>query len=323
MATGNGAHVVHRMLERHLDDYTLIGYNPLHTLFPFTLPGLLPKGDNDILHTNPDHAIFFRQKGLPLVVSFQNYVLDRWMGNYSTVLQRLHYLTDLRLFTRRAVSNAAALTAVSEFTAKLVRKDLNLNKPIQVIYNAVDEELFQPPGSRKINTKDVKVFFSGNLTRRKGAQWLTAIADNLEDGIRIHYTQGLRTRKRLPPHPRLVPVGPVPFEDMPARYGQMDILLMPTVREGFSLSVLEAMACGLPVVASNCSSLPEQIDAGRGGYLCPVGDVKRFADRLNHLADSPRKIKEMGQYNRSKIEANFSIRSMVDHYRQLFQGLFG
>ena len=55
---------------------------------------------------------------------------------------------------------------------------------------------------------------------------------------------------------------------------------MPTVREGLSLAVLEAMACGLPVVASACSSLPEQIDNGMGGFLCPVGDVVAFAEKI-------------------------------------------
>jgi glycosyltransferase involved in cell wall biosynthesis len=74
----------------------------------------------------------------------------------------------------------------------------------------------------------------------------------------------------------------VSFEEMPHRYQEMDILLMPKVREGLSLTVLEAMACALPVIVSNCSSLPEQIDDVKGGFLCPVGDVNAFA-RKNQL----------------------------------------
>ena len=60
---------------------------------------------------------------------------------------------------------------------------------------------------------------------------------------------------------------------MPERYGSMDILLMPSVREGFGLSIAEAMACGLPVVATNCSAIPELIDDGKGGFLCPPGPL--------------------------------------------------
>jgi glycosyltransferase involved in cell wall biosynthesis len=98
----------------------------------------------------------------------------------------------------------------------------------------------------------------------------------------------------------------------------MDILLMPTVREGFSLSVLEAMASGLPVVASDCSSLPEQIDNGNGGFLCPVGDVNAFAEKINFLADSPKLRREMGEYNRAKVEKMFTLDRMVKEYQELF-----
>ena len=94
---------------------------------------------------------------------------------------------------------------------------------------------------------------------------------------------------------------------------------MPTVREGLSLAVLEAMSCGLPVVASNCSSLPEQIDEGLGGFLCPVGDVNMFAERLNYLADSPKVRKNMGQYNREKVERLFTLNGMVAKYKKLFE----
>jgi glycosyltransferase involved in cell wall biosynthesis len=110
----------------------------------------------------------------------------------------------------------------------------------------------------------------------------------------------------------------VPFEKMPMRYKEMDILVMPTVREGLSLSVLEAMASGLPVVASNCSSLPEQIDDGKGGFLCPVGDAEAFAERINILADSAKLRREMGGYNRAKVEQKFSLEQMVNEYRKLF-----
>jgi glycosyltransferase involved in cell wall biosynthesis len=105
---------------------------------------------------------------------------------------------------------------------------------------------------------------------------------------------------------------------MPNRYRQMDILLMPTVREGFGLAVAEAMACGLPVVASNCSSIPELIDDGKGGFLCPIGDVKAFAEKINLLAESPGLRKEMGQYNRARIEKKFTLERMVKEYQKVF-----
>jgi glycosyltransferase involved in cell wall biosynthesis len=99
----------------------------------------------------------------------------------------------------------------------------------------------------------------------------------------------------------------------------MDILLMPTVREGFGLAIAEAMACGLPVVASNCSAIPELIDEGKGGFLCPVGDVDAFAEKINLLADSPILRREMGNYNRAKVEKMFTLDRMASEYQELFE----
>ena len=199
---------------------------------------------------------------------------------------------------------------------------MKLPDPINVIHNGVDIDHFTPEFNLTRNPPEIRVFFSGNLTRRKGAHWLPEFAELLRHDIKIYYTQGLRTRSVLPDLPNLRSIGPVSFKDMPDRYRQMDILLMPTVREGLSLAVLEAMACGLPVVASRCSSLPEQIDQGKGGFLCPVGDVKAFADKINLLAESPHLRREMGEYNRAKVEKLFTLDRMVNKYRELFEEVF-
>jgi len=71
-------------------------------------------------------------------------------------------------------------------------------------------------------------------------------------------------------------------------------------------------------VASDCSSLPEQIDHGQGGFLCPIGDVDAFAEKINLLADSPALRSSMGEYNRTKIEKHFTLKRMINDYRNLF-----
>ncbi len=318
MATGNGAYIVHHCLSQYIRPYCMAGYHPYFTFFPFLLPLITSHQRPKIIHTTPDFAVFFTRRDLPLVLTFHNYVLDPFMRPYSSWLQRIHYATSLRYFTKIALLKAQTITAVSRFTASIACQDLGSRWPIDIIYNGVDTEMLSPLIS-KSESREVKVLFSGNLTQRKGAQWLAPIADRLENHIKIFYTQGLRQQGKLPQHDRLIPIGPVEFRRMPARYREMDILLMPTVREGFSMAVLEAMACGLPVVATNCSSLPEQIDNGKGGFLCGIGDVEDFAEKVNILADSSKLRKEMGAYNRSKTEENFTIKRMVSQYRSLFE----
>jgi len=324
MATGNGAYIIHQILANKIPKYHICGYNPYWTLFPPALPFLCRwQGIPDIIHTTPDYAAFFKRGKTPLVITFHNFVLDKEAVAHGALLQRIHHQTDLRFFTRKALSAATIVTAVSQFTAKLVKKELGCPGNIQVIYNGVNANQFSPVYSSKTSSKEVRVFFSGNLTQRKGAHWLPSIARLLSENVHLYYTQGLRTRNVFSPDANLYPVGSVPFKDMPAKYNEMDILLMPSVREGFGLAVAEAMSCGLPVVATNCSAIPELIDEGKGGFLCPVGDIDAFSEKINLLADSPKLRREMGEYNRAKVEKMFTLDRMIKEYQDLFQEVLG
>lgn len=320
MFTGNGAYVVHSMLGKFLPDYHVQGFNPYLTLFPPLLSCLPPIVKSpDIIHSTPDYACFFRRKKTPLVVTFQNYVLDDFMQKYSSFLQRVHYRTDLKLFTLNALRYAHTVTCVSRYTAALVKRELNYSGDIKVIYNSIDSDIFIPAKKREGNR--IKVLFSGNLTRRKGAHLLGLIAERLDDNIVIQYTAGLRTKSQLPRVANLENLGAVPHEKMPEIYQQADVLLFPTVREGLSLAAMEAMACGLPVVATHCSSLPELVVDGKGGYLCGLEDVEAFARYINELAGSPRQRREMGQFNRQKIVDDFSLTKMISDYKELFESI--
>lgn len=320
MGSGNGAYVVHKILESRIPGYLVVPYNPYRTLVP---PSLFPLGRSkraDLIHVAPDYAHFFARRGVPLILTFHNYVLDRFMRNYSSVLQNIHYRTDLKLFTKLAIKKADTLTAVSRFTADLVKEDMQLTEDIRVIYNGIDHEIFVPGKSNPTaQPKQINVLFSGNLSRRKGAHWLLPIADKLDRNINIIYTSGLQPKGQLASHRRLRCLGSVPYDRMPGIYQNAQILLFPTVREGFGLAAAEAMSCGLPVVTTNCSSLPELVDDGKGGFLCPIGDIDSFAEKINLLAANPRLRHEMGEYNRAKVEKMFTRNQMVGQYLNLFE----
>lgn len=321
MATGNGAYILHKLLASQISGYVVQGYNPYLTLFPPLLSALKSEIPADIIHTTPDYGDFFAKNTRNLVITFHNYVLDPYMANFSSLLQNIHYRTDLRYFTQKSLKRATAVTAVSHFTANLIKTDLNYTGDIQVIYNGINLNLFTPPPPKLKKNKHLKVLFSGNLTHRKGVQLLPWIADKLSNNIQILYTSGLRTRHSLPDHPRLKNIGSISYTDMPKAYQEADILLFPTIREGFGLAAAEAMACELPVVATDCSSLPELIINYKGGYLCPPKAIDDFAEAINNLAESPTLRKEMGQFNRNRAEKLFSIDRMVKEYIQLFESL--
>jgi glycosyltransferase involved in cell wall biosynthesis len=320
MSYGNGAYIVHKVLESRLPDYQIKGYSPRFEFCPFLMP-FISRPTADIIHTTPDYGYLFERRDTPLVITFHNYVLDRFMQSYSSIPQRIHYRTDLLYLTRKALERADMVTSVSNFTANLVRKELGYRKEIRVIYNGVDLERFRPV--RKKSNSPIKVLFAGNLTRRKGADLLPEIARRLNRGIVIQYARGLRAKPHDFTSERLIDLGSIEHSKMPKVYRQADILLLPTVREGLPLVVMEAMASGLPVVSTNCSSLPELIINGKGGFLCELGDVQDFVEKINSLASSEALRSEMGQYNRKMAENHLSLSRMVRNYQELFDEVAG
>jgi glycosyltransferase involved in cell wall biosynthesis len=91
--------------------------------------------------------------------------------------------------------------------------------------------------------------------------------------------------------------------------------------EGISNTILEAMACGLPVIATDVGGNAELVDAGRTGELVPSGDVQAMAERIVGMASGPDRAVAMGQAGRRRIEQAFSLPAMVAAYQDLYDRL--
>lgn len=313
---GSGAERVHRTLESSVEGYRVVSYSPRLEYFPPMLLRLRSRS-RALTHVPPDHAIFVTRPSRPLIVTFHNYLLDRAMTRFSSSVQRVHYATDLRLYVRVALRRAERVTAVSRATADLVHEDLGYSREIEVIANGVNVAVFRPAAEPTAEAGPLQVLFSGNPTPRKGAQWLAPIAARLGEQAEIAVTGGLRGGG-VAAQAGLRRLGRVAPAAMPALYRRFDALLLPSVREGMSLAVLEAMASGLAIVASDIPAMREIVDHGRGGLLCPVGDVEAFARALARIAADRALRRAMGAYNRAKAERDYCEDLMVERYRRLF-----
>ena len=316
VAAGNGAMVIHRHLAKSLANYRVRQYSPKLEYCPFLFP-MMRDASADIVHCPADYAGLFACRDQPLIATFQNYYLDQEFSKYATLKQKLHYRSDLKMITRYSVARADKVTAASRYTAHLVRCDLGYTGAIQVIYNGVDHHRFIPVKKPPVNKK-IRVGFVGNLSRRKGAQWLPTIAENLDDGIEIIIASGLRKTSLSASHAKFAFIGAIPYEAMPAFYQSLDMLLLPSYREGHSVSVIEAMSSGLPVVVGDCSSMPETVKRDVGGILCPPDSVQAYADAVNHLAAEAGLRRRMGEANRDRVENHFTLARMVREYQALF-----
>jgi glycosyltransferase involved in cell wall biosynthesis len=101
-------------------------------------------------------------------------------------------------------------------------------------------------------------------------------------------------------------------------YAAADILLMPSRFEGLPMTLLEAMAMNLPVVASKLDGIAEVIEEGREGYLVDSADVSGFVERCAALLENSAKSSELAANARAKIEACFSVERMTSAVESIY-----
>jgi sugar transferase (PEP-CTERM/EpsH1 system associated) len=101
----------------------------------------------------------------------------------------------------------------------------------------------------------------------------------------------------------------------------MDVYVLPSISEGISNSLLEAMATGLPVIATATGGNPEVIHDGESGLLCPVGDAGLLAAKLQELHARGDLRDQLGQRALRRVTEDFSIDSMVRNYAQMYESL--
>jgi glycosyltransferase involved in cell wall biosynthesis len=110
--------------------------------------------------------------------------------------------------------------------------------------------------------------------------------------------------------------------DVPRVLAASDVLVLPSYREGTPRVITEAMASGLPVVATNIAGIPEQVSDGESGYLIPTGDPDALAARLAELLADPALRERMGRCGVRRAE-RFSVEAMVEAADELYADLLG
>ncbi len=98
-----------------------------------------------------------------------------------------------------------------------------------------------------------------------------------------------------------------------------DLLLVPSETESFGLAALEAMACEVPVIATNAGGLPEVVIDGENGYLVPLGDTQTIANRAIEILSDEKKQREMGQRGRAWAVEQFNTERVIPQYERLYE----
>jgi len=178
----------------------------------------------------------------------------------------------------------------------------------------VDLELFRARNDKTIfeNRKNkLKILYVGRLSEIKGLDYLIesfrSIHDNFPDSSLEMIGDG-PVKKELKKKIKDLGIndcvdvrGYVEYEELPDHYRSADIFVLPSLSEGLSNVLLEAMACGLPIVATDVGGNGELILNGKGGYLVPPKNPSRLYRSLKKLIENPELRDEMGQFNKNYV----------------------
>jgi glycosyltransferase involved in cell wall biosynthesis len=110
-------------------------------------------------------------------------------------------------------------------------------------------------------------------------------------------------------------------KDIHRYYEIMDISVLTSLSEGLSLTLLESMGYGIPIVATRVGGNPEVVVEGETGYLVPVGDTSALADRIVRLLKIPELRRRMGEEGRSRGERKFRMGNVADRYLEIYNEL--
>lgn len=230
--------------------------------------------------------------------------------------------------------------------ARRFLKKGNLPDKVRVIYNGVDTESFNPhissnqireefninPGqilvgivSRFHPIKGHEMFFRAAEILLKNFPALAEKIMFLVVGGAVFNEDKYMERRLRDIANRLGLGGKIIFtgvrQDMPQLYASMDIFVLTSHKEACARAVLEAMACGKPIIAVNAGGTPELVEEGVTGFLTRPENPEAIAEKIAFLAENTMLAKKMGQEARRRAEEKFSIKRNAEEIQKVYAEL--
>ncbi|HUP41708.1 MAG TPA: glycosyltransferase family 4 protein [Thermoanaerobaculia bacterium] len=237
----------------------------------------------------------------------------------------------LALLGRATTRLADRVVAPSRATAAELREDYGVAEAA-VIANGVAAPPPAPaPAPRDPSAGGPVVLYAGRLRTRTAVAVLLAAFARLRaehpaavlvvagDGEQRPALEAQARRLGIAAAVRFL--GAQPRDAMPALYAAADLFCLPSLYEGFPLAILEAMAAGLPVVATAVAGVPEAVEHGVTGLLVPPEDAAALARALDELAADPERARRLGEAGRRRVETEYAIPRIAAAYLALWSGL--
>ena len=228
-----------------------------------------------------------------------------------------------RWLVRWVFRRAAHVVVLSEGCAQWIRDALH-RQDVQVVHNPVS--LPESSGSWATRQPGLGLCL-GRMSRLKGTfDLLNALAILKSQDVAVHLalagdgdeTEVLQTVLRLGLQDRVQLLGWVGGAQRDELLRRATFLALPSHREAMPMSVLEAMAAGLPIIATPVGGVPEAVTDGVEGFLVEPGDLPALADRIARLVRDPELAAKMGRQGREKVARAFAAAALVPQIERLY-----
>ncbi len=261
---------------------------------------------------------------IPYLVSLRGSDVPGYSERFSFFYRFLCPL--IKIIWRRA----AGVVTNSEDLKNLALKT-DPKREINVIPNGIDIQKFYP-FPEKLPNKNLKIICVSRLTRRKGLNYLLEAFSQLVGkypNLVLEIVGEGEAREELEKQARSLNLGSrinfkglVPHGELPRVYNSADLFVLPSLNEGMSNTLLEALASGLPIIATKTGGSEELVKEGKNGFVVAMKNSGDLANKIERLIQNKELREEMGRESRKKAEA-MSWEEVTKKYLVIFKKIEG
>jgi len=215
----------------------------------------------------------------------------------------------------------------SEASAQSIVESVGIPRAhIRAIHDGVETEVFRPLAD--IQPEPNRILFVGNSEdRNKGVRYLLKALQRLRSEVPFHlrvvHHPGSRGAPKMVQemglHGRVTFLEQLSTDELVREYNGAQLLVSPSLYEGFGLPAAEAQACGTAVIATSAGALPEIVEDGATGIVVAPGDPADLAHAIATLLQQPERCEEMGAQGARRIRERFSWRKTAEETFDLYQ----
>lgn len=303
----------------------IVGYKDLNNIRSFA---------KIVSELRPD--IFHANLNWPLACSYG--IIAAFFARIKTIIATQHLYNEIGSRRCKIMQKLVSLLvnryiAVSNDVSAQLKKDILFGGKVDVVHNGICIDAFKHlsrdtiektlhgTGSDHGDGKPV-VLTVGRLVKQKGHRYLLRAIAKVPDAVFVFAGDGPE-RHDIEKEIDALGIGERAYllghrQDIPELLGSCDIFVLPSLFEGHPLSILEAMAAGKPVVASDIRGVDEIITNGETGCLVPPGNPDALASTIQGLIDDPDRVREIASAGNKRVIEEFSSRVMVKNTTAIY-----